>query len=210
MCKNSTIFVNNRIKEMILKHAAPPSVGDRSVHPRFPTFQPFLLASLRTLEATPSECRCSTLYFRCTNIPISFILPGLPLRHPCRRRPVARPSRSCLNPMRIPHRYTAFHLSTTHPHLLLHVRAVLDVLAEMAYVAADFFVGFYGEGDYGHEAECKPLPSLQYSSRDVAAVLALDREVFRAGERGLERVRSAGEEEEHVAGILRAVLFALR
>jgi hypothetical protein len=43
-------------------------------------------------------------------------------------------------------------------HLLLHVRAVLDVLVEVADVAADFLVRLEREGDQGHEAEGEPFP----------------------------------------------------
>lgn len=49
-------------------------------------------------------------------------------------------------------------LTTTSVHLLLHVRAVLDVLPEIADVAADFLVGLEREGDDGDEAECEPFP----------------------------------------------------
>lgn len=42
--------------------------------------------------------------------------------------------------------------------LLLHVGSVLDVLPEIADVAADFLVGLHAEGDHGDEAECEPLP----------------------------------------------------
>jgi hypothetical protein len=49
-------------------------------------------------------------------------------------------------------------LSSTPLHLLLHVRAVLDVLPEIADVAADLVVGFEAEGDEGDEAEGEPFP----------------------------------------------------
>lgn len=44
--------------------------------------------------------------------------------------------------------------------LLLHVGPVLDVLPEIADVAADFLVGLEREGDQRDEAECEPLPAL--------------------------------------------------
>jgi hypothetical protein len=43
-------------------------------------------------------------------------------------------------------------------HLLLHVRAVLDVLVEVADVAADLLVRLQREGDDGDEAEGEPFP----------------------------------------------------
>ena len=43
-------------------------------------------------------------------------------------------------------------------HLRLHVWAELDVLPEVAHVAADFAVGLYAEGDHGDEAEGEPFP----------------------------------------------------
>ena len=43
-------------------------------------------------------------------------------------------------------------------HLLLHVGAVLDVLPEVADVAADLVVGLEREGDDGDEAEGEPFP----------------------------------------------------
>jgi hypothetical protein len=43
-------------------------------------------------------------------------------------------------------------------HLLLHIRAVLDVLVEVADVAADFLVRLEREGDQRHEAESEPFP----------------------------------------------------
>ena len=44
-------------------------------------------------------------------------------------------------------------------HLLLHVRSVLDVLREIADVAADLFVGLERERDEGDEAEREPFPA---------------------------------------------------
>lgn len=43
-------------------------------------------------------------------------------------------------------------------HLLLHVRAVLDILVEIADVAADLFIRFERKGYHGDEAEGKPFP----------------------------------------------------
>lgn len=43
-------------------------------------------------------------------------------------------------------------------HLRLHVRPVLDVLVEVADVAANFLVGFKREGNHRDEAEGEPFP----------------------------------------------------
>ena len=48
-------------------------------------------------------------------------------------------------------------------YLLLHIRPVLDILPEMAYVAPDFFVGLEAERDEGDEAECEPFPAFHYT-----------------------------------------------
>jgi hypothetical protein len=48
--------------------------------------------------------------------------------------------------------------SAAAAHLLLHIRAVLDVLVEVADVAADFLVRLEREGDEGHKAEGEPFP----------------------------------------------------
>jgi hypothetical protein len=47
-------------------------------------------------------------------------------------------------------------------YLLLHIRPVLDILAEMANVASDFLVWLERERDDGDETECEPLPALGY------------------------------------------------
>lgn len=51
-------------------------------------------------------------------------------------------------------------LTSTALHLLLHVRAVLDVLPEIANVTADLLVGFERERDDGDEAEGEPFPEV--------------------------------------------------
>jgi hypothetical protein len=94
-------------------------------------------------------------------------------------------------------------------YLLLHIRPVLDVLAEIADVAADFLVGFQREGYDGHEAEGEPFPALgylwwglacvdggggdlglregeTYAAGEVTAVLALYGDVLCACEGGVE------------------------
>lgn len=43
-------------------------------------------------------------------------------------------------------------------HLLLHVRPVLDILPEVADVAADLLVRLERERDEGDEAEGEPFP----------------------------------------------------
>jgi hypothetical protein len=42
---------------------------------------------------------------------------------------------------------SSFSIATTHPHLLLYIRSVFDVLVEVADVAAYFFVRLEGEGN---------------------------------------------------------------
>lgn len=59
-------------------------------------------------------------------------------------------------------------LSASTLDLLLHIRSVLDVLAEMANVAPDFFVRLERERNDGDEAECEPLPAFH----DLGEVLA--------------------------------------
>ena len=63
-------------------------------------------------------------------------------------------------------------------NLLLHVRAVLDILVEVADVAADFLVGLEREGNNGNEAEGEPFPALHDAAAEVSAVLALHRNVL--------------------------------
>jgi hypothetical protein len=55
-------------------------------------------------------------------------------------------------------------LSPTSLYLLLHVRSVLDILAEVANVASDLLVRLERERDNGHEAEGEPFPALHYLS----------------------------------------------
>jgi hypothetical protein len=72
---------------------------------------------------------------------------------------------------------------------LLHIRAVLDVLVEVADVAADLFVRLETKRDDGHEAEGEPLPALHHAAAVVAAILALHGYVLGAFEGGLEGYR---------------------
>lgn len=72
------------------------------------------------------------------------------------------------------------HTSSTN--LCLYVRAVLDVLPEIADMAAELFVGFEAERDDRDEAEGEPFPALHRTRGEVAAVLALEGEVFGAFE----------------------------
>lgn len=62
--------------------------------------------------------------------------------------------------MAIPAMHHDRGLSAGALHLLLHVGAVLDVLPEVADVAADFLVGLEREGDDGDEAEGEPFPGM--------------------------------------------------
>lgn len=63
---------------------------------------------------------------------------------------------------------------TPSPDLCLHIRPILDVLPEVADVAADLLVGLKAEGDDGDEAEGEPFPALHWARGEVAAVLALE------------------------------------
>ena len=65
--------------------------------------------------------------------------------------------------------------------LLLHIRAILDVLPEVADVASDLLVRLERERDHGDEAEGEPFPALHDAAREVAAVLALHGDVLGAG-----------------------------
>lgn len=71
-------------------------------------------------------------------------------------------------------------------HLIHHVRPILDILPEVADVATNLLVGFDGKRDHGDEAKGKPFPALHDAAAEVAAVLALHRDVFGAFERRAE------------------------
>jgi hypothetical protein len=115
---------------------------------------------------------------------------SLILRHPLRRRSITprstrrRPSMLLLLPAM--HHDRSSSSSRVPINLLLHVRAVLDVLAEMADVAADLLVRLERKRDQGHEAEGEPFPALGHAAREIAAVLALHRDVLGAGEGAVE------------------------
>jgi hypothetical protein len=139
--------------------------------------------------------------------------PLLILRHALRRRP-RRPLSA------IPAHHNRATLTLTMTHLLLHIRAILDILPKVANMASDLFIWFERKGDHGDEAESKPLPALHHATAEVAAVLALHGDVFGAFEGrgeccsfivlggwvlwwrlGGRTVSSAGEEEEHFCGL---------
>jgi hypothetical protein len=82
-------------------------------------------------------------------------------------------------PRFILHRYRAC-CSRCAIHLTLHIRPKLDVLIEIANVAADDVVGFEAEGYDREEAECEEFPALVDACAEVAAVLALGGNVFAA------------------------------
>jgi len=65
--------------------------------------------------------------------------------------------------------------------LRLDVGAVLDVLPEVADVAADLLIGLDAEWDDRDEAEGEPFPPLHGAGGEVAAVLALEGEVVATG-----------------------------
>lgn len=76
-----------------------------------------------------------------------FTLRSLVLRHTARRRSLTVPT------------HHDCRLSAAGAlHLLLHIRAVLDILPEIADMAADLLVGLERERDDRDEAECEPFP----------------------------------------------------
>jgi hypothetical protein len=85
--------------------------------------------------------------------------PSLVLRHPLRRRTI--PISAPLPTMHHNRRLLRVSPSSSF-NLLLHIWAILYVLAKVANVAAHFLVWLEREGDNGHEAECEPLPALGY------------------------------------------------
>jgi len=103
--------------------------------------------------------------------------------------------------IRIHRHRSSLHFCPTTKLLEFRLRPILDVLPEMAHMAPDFLVRLEAEWDNGDEAEGKPFPALHYAAGVVAAILALKREVFGAGEAGGECVCSASEEEEHDRGL---------
>jgi len=82
----------------------------------------------------------------------------------------------------VPTRRPALHwyrLSASAIHLLLYVGSEFNILRKPAYVGAvDFVPRFEGKGNYRHEAQREPLPSLIDLRRIVTAVLALHRDVL--------------------------------
>lgn len=76
---------------------------------------------------------------------------SLVLRHSTGRRTVLPVTVSTMHHDR--------RLTSTALHLLLYVRAVLDILPEVADVAADFLVGLQRERNNRYEAECEPFPA---------------------------------------------------
>jgi hypothetical protein len=85
------------------------------------------------------------------------------LRHPTRRRRSMSPVSTCS----IHHNRAAL---CSAAYLLLHIRPVLDILPEIAYVAPDFLVRLERKGDKRDEAECEPFPALHYTVGVLANV----------------------------------------
>lgn len=79
----------------------------------------------------------------------------------------------------------------------LDVGTVLNVLVEVANVAADLVPRLQREGNDWYEAKGEPLPALEYMAAEVAAVLALASDLLVALEARGEGVLSASKEEEH-------------
>jgi len=103
---------------------------------------------------------------------------SIPGRTTMRRRP--------LSPIRIHRHRSSLRLCPTTELLKFRLRPIFDVLPEIAHVAPDFLVWLEAEWDNGYEAECKPFPALHYATRGVAAVLAVELDVFGAFEGGCE------------------------
>jgi hypothetical protein len=95
---------------------------------------------------------------------------SLILRHARRRRPVfvLTTSVSWVPTCGTTHHITLLlgRCSSTTDHLL-HVRAVLDVLEEVADVATNLLVGLEAKGNDGDEAEGEPFPALHYATAVV-------------------------------------------
>lgn len=87
-----------------------------------------------------------------------------------------------LRRLRATHLIALLRRRTTTCNLGLHVGPILDVLPEVADVAAELLVRLKAEGDDGDKAEGEPFPALGRARGEVAAVLALDGHVFGAFE----------------------------
>lgn len=90
-----------------------------------------------------------------------------------------------MSTIRPAHHYSRL-LSPTALHLLLHIRPILDVLPEIANMAANLMVRLQAERNKRDEAEGEPFPALHDAPAEVAAVLALHCDVLGAFEGGLE------------------------
>lgn len=92
-----------------------------------------------------------------------------------------------MSPTHTPHPHRPLLLTApTALHLPLHIRPILDILPEIADMAADLVVRLEAEGNQRDEAEGEPLPALHDAAAEVAAVLALHGDVLGAFEGGLE------------------------
>lgn len=110
----------------------------------------YLFAVPKTPESMKARLAQTALLCAPVLTPILFMPHlSLVLRHAARRRSMA-----------IPAMHHDRGLSAGALHLLLHVGAVLDVLPEVANVAADFLVRLEREGDDGDEAEGEPFPGM--------------------------------------------------
>jgi hypothetical protein len=82
------------------------------------------------------------------------------MRHAGRRWSISLPTLTWMTTRASVHHdpSCSFSIATTHPHLLLYIRSVFNVLVEVADMAAYFFIGLEGEGNQRYEAEREPLP----------------------------------------------------
>lgn len=91
------------------------------------------------------------------------------LRHPLRRRTIR--SWAVLPRISTSTRTTPLHddrlALRTSANLRLHIRPILDILPEIAHVAADFLVRLQAKRDDGDEAECEPFPGGEVLARCV-------------------------------------------
>jgi hypothetical protein len=108
------------------------------------------------------------------------------LRHSLGRRPISRSTTATMPTVRIHRHGTALRLSTTAKLLQLRLRAILDILPEIAHMAPNLLVWLQAERNNGDEAEGEPFPALHNFARGVTAVLAVECYVFGTFERGCE------------------------
>lgn len=103
------------------------------------------------------------------------------MRYSRRRRSVPWLSGTLFMPAHLVSLLIRWRQRASSTHLRLYIRAVFDVLPEVADVAAELLVGLDGEGYDRNEAECKPFPTFHGTGGHVATVLTLEGEILGAG-----------------------------